>query len=277
MSTEVDSWKSYHLQCTGAAKETADAHSVPKDITLFGSCFCPFVQRAWVALQYLGIQYMVNEVDPYKKPADLLEVSPKGLVPALRLENNSPPRAVNESTVILDFLEDIATTTTKRSLLPPVTDPYARALVRLQADHVNRTLVPAFYRHIQAQGDEKQIQSGKEFVEAINGLLKLFQRAENESKTNVGLWQEGGTLSLADVMAGPWLFRSTNVLVHYRGFAVPEGPRFRAYLDRLFNDPAFKATCSTDDLYIDSYERYAYNRPNTSQVANAINAGTALP
>ena len=51
------------------------------------------------------------------------------------------------------------------------------------------------------------------------------------------------------------LFRSTNVLVHYRGFAVPEGLRFRAYLNRLFNDPAFKATCSMNDLYIDSYER----------------------
>ena len=51
------------------------------------------------------------------------------------------------------------------------------------------------------------------------------------------------------------LFRATNVLVHYRGFVLPEGPRFRAYLDRLFNDPAFKATCSTEDLYIDSYER----------------------
>lgn len=48
----------------------------------------------------------VDEVDPYKKPADLLEVSPKGLVPALRLENYSPPRAVNESTVILEFLEE---------------------------------------------------------------------------------------------------------------------------------------------------------------------------
>lgn len=48
----------------------------------------------------------VDEVDPYKKPADLLEVSPKGLVPALRLENHSPPRAVNESTVILEFLEE---------------------------------------------------------------------------------------------------------------------------------------------------------------------------
>ncbi|KAH9924147.1 glutathione S-transferase [Fomitopsis serialis] len=277
MSTKADSGRSYHLQCTGVAKETAEAHSAPKDITLFGSCFCPFVQRVWVAFEYLGIDYKVYEVDPYKKPADLLEVSPKGLVPGLRLENYNPPRAVNESTVILEFLEDVAASKTKQSLLPPITEPYARALIRLQADHVDRTLIPAFYRYVQAQDEEKQIQGARDFVEAINGLIKLFQRAEKESESNFGLWREGGTLSLADVMAGPWLFRSTNVLVHYRGFAVPEGPQFRTYLDRLLNYPAFKRTCSTEDLYIDSYERYAHNRPNTSQVANAINAGTALP
>ncbi|KAI0725741.1 glutathione S-transferase C-terminal-like protein [Fomitopsis betulina] len=196
MSTKADSGRSYHQQCTGVAKITADAHSVAKDITLLLS---------------------FHEVDPYKKPkpANLLEVSPKGLVPALRLENHSPPRAVNESTVILEFLEDIATTTTKRSLLPPVTDPYARALVCLQADHVNRTLVPAFYRYIQAQDEKNQIQSGKEFVEAINGLLELFQRAENESQSNVGLWHEGGTLSLADVMAGPC--EPSSIAFHRRG------------------------------------------------------------
>lgn len=49
---------------------------------------------------------MADEVDPYKKPADLLEVSPKGLVPALKLNTFTPPRAVNESTVILDYLEE---------------------------------------------------------------------------------------------------------------------------------------------------------------------------
>jgi hypothetical protein len=38
-----------------------------------------------------------------------------------------------------------------------------------------------------------------------------------------------------------------------------------------------QATTSTDELYHDSYERYAQNRPNTSQVANAINAGRGLP
>ncbi|KAI0945290.1 hypothetical protein AcW1_001542 [Taiwanofungus camphoratus] len=301
MSTKADSGKSYHRQCTGAALETARAHSDPKDITLFGSCFCPFVQRVWTTFEYLGIDYKYYEVDPYKKPADLLEVSPKGLVPALRLNTHDPPRAVNESTVILDFLEDLAAESTKRSLLPPISDPYARALVRLQADHVNRSLVPAFYRYIQAQDEgtlstigvqisepnlhlpyvrhmkDTQILTGKEYVQAIEGLVKLFQRAEKEAPTLAGLWQEGGKLSLADVMAAPWLFRSTNVLHHYRGFTLPEGPRFHAYLARLFSHPAFERTCSTENLYLDSYERYAHNRPNTSQVANAINAGTALP
>ncbi|KAI0938820.1 hypothetical protein AcV5_000418 [Taiwanofungus camphoratus] len=203
MSTKADSGKSYHRQCTGAALETARAHSDPKDITLFGSCFCPFVQRVWTAFEYLGIEYKYYEVDPYKKPADLLEVSLKGLVPALRLNAHDPPRAVNESTVILDFLEDLAAESTKRSLLPPISDPYARALVRLQADHVNRSLVPAFYRYIQAQDEDTQILTGKEYVQAIEGLVKLFQRAEKEAPTLAGLWQEGGKLSLADVMAAP--------------------------------------------------------------------------
>ncbi|TCD71437.1 hypothetical protein EIP91_010143 [Steccherinum ochraceum] len=195
------------------------------------------------------------EVDPYKKPAELLEVSPKGLVPGLKLNTYRPPRAVNESTVILEYLEDVASTTTKRSLLPPVSDPYARALIRLQADHVNRTLVPAFYRYIQAQDEEKQVTGAKDFVDALIGLVMLFERAEAETTTDFGLWKKDGRLSLADVMAGPWIFRATNVLVHYRGFVLPAGERFREYVDRLVNHPTFKRTCSTEQLYLDSYER----------------------
>ncbi|GJE86687.1 glutathione S-transferase family protein [Phanerochaete sordida] len=277
MSNKNDTGKAYHLKCTGDALRTADAHSAPSDWTLFGSCFCPFVQRVWVALEYFGMDYHYYEVDPYKKPPELLEVSPKGLVPALKFNNLETPRSLNESIVILEYLEDVATVQKKGSLLPPISDPYARALMRLQADHINRNLVPAFYRYLQAQEPEKQIEGGREFISAIEGLVKLFERAAAETNTDVGLWKEGGKLSLADVMAGPWLFRATHVLVHYRGFTLPEDAKFRAYIDRLVSHPAFKSTCSTEELYLESYERYAYNRPNTSQVANAINSGRGLP
>jgi len=46
------------------------------------------------------------EVDPYAKPPELLEVSPKGLVPGLKLNEYSPPRGLNESTVILEYLQE---------------------------------------------------------------------------------------------------------------------------------------------------------------------------
>jgi glutathione S-transferase len=104
--------------------------------------------------------------------------------------------------------------------------------------------------------------------------VKLFERGASETDTDVGLWKDGGKLSLADVMVGPCmliflshgrrhvlsnlssgLFRATNVLAHYRGFAFPEGEKTRAYLHRLLSYPAFKRTCSTEDLYLESYER----------------------
>ncbi|KAJ7599879.1 thioredoxin-like protein [Mycena floridula] len=279
-----DAGKTYHKQCTGLALETVNDHQEEADITLFGSCFCPFVQRVWLAAEFLEIPY---KVDPYKKPQDLLELSPKGLVPALKLNQFNPARSLNESTVILEYLEDIAT---RKSLLP--NHPYARALVRLQCDHISRNLVPAFYRYLQAQDAEAQIKNGQEFHAAIAGLVDLFERAEREItlsgasgegeakalKSGLGLWIEGNEdLGLADAMAGPWLFRATNVLKHYRGFTLPSGTKFNGYMKRLLSHPVFKRTCSTDQLYLDSYERYAFNRPNTSQVANAINSGHGLP
>lgn len=60
MSATNDAGKHYHNECTGAALETVRQHEDPKDITLFGSCFCPFVQRVWVAVEYLGIPYKVG-------------------------------------------------------------------------------------------------------------------------------------------------------------------------------------------------------------------------
>lgn len=68
-------------------------------------------------------------------------------------------------------------------------------------------------------------------------------------------------------MAFPWLFRATNVLKHYRGFEVPQGERFQAYMTRLLDNAAVRGTCSDEALYLDSYARYAENRPNTSQAS----------
>ncbi|KAF7302001.1 Glutathione transferase [Mycena indigotica] len=297
MSTQ----KKFHCACTGLALETAQSHSAAQDITLFASCFSPFAQRVWTAMEYLGIPYQycrnllawinssyhltLDEVD-MRKRSDLLEISPKGLVPALKLNDHTPVRGLHESTVILEFLEELACQSNGLSLLPK--DPYARALVRLQCDHINQIIVPSFYRFLQlAQDESAQVTAAQDFRQALETLIGLLERAENDAlcegdtemgePTGLGLWNNCGAMNLTDVMVAPYLFRATNVLKYYRAFQLPEGVKFKAWTTRLLEHPAFKVTCSTEQLYLDSYERYAFNRPNISQVGNAINSGKPLP
>ena len=97
--------------------------------------------------------------------------------------------------------------------------------MRLQADHVNRSLVPGFYRYLQAQTEEKQIEGGNDFHVAIEGLVALLERAERELvspggssgegeaellQKGLGVWIPGQRdLGWADIMAGPCPYQIT--------------------------------------------------------------------
>jgi len=66
-------------------------------------CFCkysPFVQRVWIALEAKDLSYQYIEVDPYAKPKSLLDVNPRGLVPALRHGD----WGCYESTVLMEYV-----------------------------------------------------------------------------------------------------------------------------------------------------------------------------
>ena len=58
------------------------------------------MQRIWIALEVKGLPYQYIEVDPYKKPDSLLQVNPRGLVPALQHGN----WGCYESTVLLEYV-----------------------------------------------------------------------------------------------------------------------------------------------------------------------------
>ncbi|CAD6945820.1 unnamed protein product [Tilletia controversa] len=303
--------KPYHTQCTGQALVTVQTVAAKSDeeasskLTLFGACFCPFVQRAWAALCLLSppsasSPWQYREVDPYAKPADLLELSPKGLIPALKLGKDDayPPdlvRGICESTVIVEYLiENFDPSPSGESLLPPKSQPYERALYRIAADRLNRTLVPAFYRYLQAQNPDAQVQHGREFVQEVEAFVRGMdvvpassaswgEGGRSSPASGGGFWDGSQTPSLVDFDVAPWLFRATNVLKHFRGLELDKAldpalkDRYLAWQEAVFNHPAWKATVSDEQTYLDSYVRYAENRPNTSQVATAINEGRALP
>jgi len=224
--------------------------------------YSPFVQRVWIALELKGLNYQYIEVDPYKKPQALLEVNPRGLVPGLRHGD----WGIGESTVIMEYLEDLGV----GQPLLPVGAPQLRATCRLWTDHINRNIVPAFYQLLQAQEFNKQAEHTKKLQAEVT---KLIDAADPQ-----GPFFLGPHMSYVDVQFVPWVLRCSRVLKPYRAWPDPEmGSRWARWVDALENDEHVKATTSLDDLYLESYERYAENRPNTSQLADAINNGYGLP
>lgn len=107
---------------------------------------------------------------------------------------------------------------------------------------------------LQEQDQQGQIEKAQELRASIEQLL--------EAAHPKGPFFMGSQISLADVQAAPWILRLRRVLKPYRGWPDAEGgSRLAAWVDAIENDPHVLATTSTDELYLDSYERYAGKCP----------------
>lgn len=135
---------------------------------------------------------------------------------------------------------------------------------------INRHVIPVFYRYLQEQDSSKHAEHATEFKDQIS---KLVSAADEK-----GPFFLGSHFSFVDIQIAPWVVRLKRVLTPYRGWpeADPES-RWGKWVKAIEENEYVKATTSTDELYVDSYARYAENRPNTSQVANAVNSGRGLP
>ncbi|KAG9242755.1 hypothetical protein BJ878DRAFT_425212 [Calycina marina] len=255
--------KTYHKKATGAAAATVRKHFKGHELQLFGSCFCPFVQRVWIALEAKNLQYQYIEVDPYKKPQALLEVNPRGLVPGLRHGD----WGCGESIILMEYLEDLSL---GQVHLLPQNNPQLRAHCRLWSDHIDRKIVPLFYSILQAQEFDKQ---AKHTTELQDEISKIVEAADPEGPFFLGAY-----LGYVDVIFAPWMLRFTRVLKVYREWPdAMEGTRWWRWMQAVEGNEHVRNTTSGDELYVDSYERYSQNRPGTSELADAINSGFSRP
>ena len=92
------------------------------DTVLFSSWFCPYAQRAWIALEEKGVDYDWVEIDPYERATaagqytkkslqlaekkrlypDFVRCCPKGLVPGIRRGEE----CVWESLVCVEYIDE---------------------------------------------------------------------------------------------------------------------------------------------------------------------------
>lgn len=234
--------------------------------TLYNAWFCPFAQRAWIALLEKKVQFTYVEQDPYNKSPEWLAVNPRGLVPAI-VHNG---KAVYESAVCIEYVDEAWQT--DKHLLP--SDPYERAKVRILSDHISKKVVPPFYQLLMKKGDEERADASQNI---LNGLKSLFGDLDSGSGPFFG----GSTLNMVDIMLAPFAYRFDVILGHYRNFQIPkeggaELVRYHKWYAALMDNENFKKTLPDERKLLESYQRYADGSAK-SLVGEAIRKGTGLP
>lgn len=57
-------WEPSHGEATVHLRSSTNGHE--KAVKLYTSWFCPFAQRAWIALEEKGVDYEYIEINPYR-------------------------------------------------------------------------------------------------------------------------------------------------------------------------------------------------------------------
>ena len=229
---------------------------------LYSAWFCPFAQRAWIALLAKGTEFEYIEQDPYNKPPEWLAINPLGMVPVI-VHNN---KSVYESAVCIEYVDEAWPSEPR--LLP--TDPYDRAYARIWGDFIGKKIVPLFYSLLMKQNQDEQ----QEIKTQMTSYLLEFTKAMHP----VGPFFQGEKLGFVDIMLAPYAVRFY-ILNHYRGFELPQSgafERFHKWLEALKNAPAVKTTLQDDTKLLAVYQRYADGSAK-SKVAVAIRKGGPMP
>jgi len=211
----------------------------------YNAWYCPFAQRAWMALVHKGIDFEYFEVDPYNSTDWWIKVSRGAeLVPVLVQGNSNGigETTIVESNRILEYLEDYLPDTN------PIFagDPLERAEQKYWMDHIGNKITPFLYRFLKASeaGEHRDESRGS----LLEGLTTLVQAMDPS-----GLYFSGDRVSAVDIALIPFAYRIDVLLGAYREFELPqEGEvwqRYQRWYQAMLANPAFKTTAVNQEDY----------------------------
>lgn len=155
---------------------------------------CPFAERARLVLEHKELPYKLTLVDLKNKPDWLFDISPRGKVPILLLDEGNP---IFESTVINEFLDEAY------EEIPMLSnDVVERAIARSWIAFANEVLMPAYLKVWFSKGDEDQLKKGIEILENAWEHVENFLNAREE-----GPYFMGDQFTLVDAIYAPIITR----------------------------------------------------------------------
>jgi len=217
---------SHHLKTGDACPPLA------KDkLRLYAMRYCPYAERAMIALSIKQIPHEVVNIHLKEKPEWYLQRNPLGKVPAIEQNN----KIVFESLVVAEYLDEVYT---EHPILPK--DPYERAQQKILTERLTK-LPTAIYGSFAKRDDPKAI-------EAIVDAIKFYEELLHDD------YFGGKSPSWADYMAWPWVERlgGLNVVL---GNKLPfaEHPKLVTYIARMKARPEIQRVLKSDEAHAEFF------------------------
>jgi glutathione S-transferase len=74
-------------------------------LTVYGGAISPFVRKVRVFLAEKGLDYKIDDVNPFSPPPGFRDISPLGRIPILRDDDVGPDATLPDSSIICAYLE----------------------------------------------------------------------------------------------------------------------------------------------------------------------------
>ncbi|KAK9917323.1 hypothetical protein WJX75_003132 [Coccomyxa subellipsoidea] len=220
---------------------------------------CPYAQRAWIALEELGVPYQTTLIDAANKAEDF-----KALYASIVQNTDDPAKVptiidgdakLTESLVVVEYLD--AKYGGEKGLLPK--DPLQNAQVKLFVELFTNKFSSFIYKLLSAKTEEEVTALATALENNLEVLDKYIRASGGSDGAGYFL---GDRYSYAETITTPFLRRALLVLKAHRGFDIL-GLAHSNSLDRLLqwiqaslDRASNKSTGPSDEQIIQSATRW---------------------
>lgn len=205
-------------------------------LIVYGGSLSPFVRKVLVVLAEKGIEYKLEQINPFAPPPEFLAISPLKRIPVLRDTDMPEPNTLPDSSIICDYLEHKYPTP---ALYPA--DPFQRARTLWFEEYADSQMAQNLVRTFFFERVVKKMMK-QETDEAVCAVAKdkhmpaVFDYLEREIGSRAFLI--GDSFSIADISIGTML-----VNMEHAGETVDpkRWPALAAYGKKLHDRPSFKS------------------------------------
>mmetsp|Transcript_30733 Transcript_30733/g.82297 ORF Transcript_30733/g.82297 Transcript_30733/m.82297 type:complete len:269 (-) Transcript_30733:212-1018(-) len=260
--------------------ETIQQHEAveePKCI-FYSAWFCPYAQRAWIALEAKNVRYRWVETVLYEEHPStkrslslaqkkeltpgFVECSPRGLVPGLECGSDR----IFDSLPLMEYIEEAFEGS---SLMP--SSLASKAHIRSGIMLWSELVVRKFYSLLMSKTPEAVELEKQALLAGFEEMVPYFCRDGNFFSSH--------GFSMFECSALPW-FQRLPVLRKYRGFALPDGEPYRrltAWYEACLAVPCFARTVVDETRLVQCYVGYANGTgtSNCAQLTKGLNGDYA--